>query len=446
MKIKSYTDFFKFISGEGHSLSLEHRIFNSSSFLICILAILATAINLVLGIHGTLTIVTLVLSLIFVVIYYLSRFKQLFEYLHLPFVILIYSVAIITWLLNAGTKGPIAYAFIVLLIVVISISSKKYYKHYVVAIIVILLILFAVEYFYPEYIIDYENDQIRFFDVTSTLIIFLVLSSLSIRAIKRNYETEKELAEKRNKEITDSIDYASTIQKALLGSKAYIMKQFKDTFILFLPKDIVSGDFYWFKQVRNKKIIVAADCTGHGVPGALMSMLGMSFLSEIINTKENITAGEILNELKDKVVKSLRQDIKSGRDGMDLSLCIIDEDKQTLQLATASQYIYRIRDNKLEKIVVNRMSIGFSYTQEKFKSIDLDIKKDDVIYMFSDGYLDQFGEPKGDKFKTKPYKELLLRIHKKSMAEQEEIMQRTLKAWQGNYSQTDDILVIGIKL
>jgi len=230
-------------------------------------------------------------------------------------------------------------------------------------------------------------------------------------------------------------------------------------FILFRPRDIVSGDFFWVKESDNKTIICVADCTGHGVPGAFMTMLGISFLNEILDKVVELNSALILNLLREKIKLSLHQTgfDTSPRDGMDMSLIILDFDLMSLQFSGANNPIMLIRDksenlvdsSKFEIIEIDgdSMPIGI-YTNEKstFSHHIVHIKMNDRIYMYTDGFVDQTGGPKGRKFMTKNLRNLIIEHNKKSMYEQKQIFEKTLNEWQRDRKQIDDITLMGIKL
>ncbi len=269
-----------------------------------------------------------------------------------------------------------------------------------------------------------------------------------IKRVKDKDLLEENLV-KQKKEITDSINYASLIQKAVFPPNELIDKLLKNYFILYEPKDIVSGDFYWVNKKNNKIIVIAADCTGHGVPGAFMSMLGISFLNEIINKLKAPKANEILNLLRKTVKRSLRQTGKYGeaRDGIDMALCIIDFENLELEFAGANNPLILIREDELLEVKADKMPIGIHFREkESFTNNKLKIKKNDRIYLFSDGYYDQFGGKRGRKFLKKNFKKLLKSIYEKKMEEQKIILKETLNNWKKNYEQIDDILVLGIEI
>lgn len=277
-----------------------------------------------------------------------------------------------------------------------------------------------------------------------------------IQAQKDVVEKAKDKIEKQQKSIMDSIHYASRIQEAVLPPDDYLNKILGEHFVLFRPRDIVSGDFYWATERGNKTVIVAADCTGHGVPGAFMSMLGMSFLNEIVNKDGILQANIILNRLRENVKKSLRQTGKENeaKDGMDIAVCIIDKTEMKIQYAGAYNPLLIIRDGKISRIKADRMPIGI-YLREKesFTNNIIDIKKGDLLYIFSDGYVDQFGGKSDSKIRSAKFKEILLENHKKSLNEQKAVLVKFLEEWMNHlddtgktYKQVDDILVIGMEI
>jgi serine phosphatase RsbU (regulator of sigma subunit) len=258
-----------------------------------------------------------------------------------------------------------------------------------------------------------------------------------------------DLVQEKNKYITASINYARRIQHAILRDPEEIRDLGKDCFILYMPKEIVSGDFYWFNNSQGKLIVVAGDCTGHGVPGALMSMLGISFLEEIVNYRGITESGKILDEMKIMVQRALRQTgtREEAKDGMDISLCMIDQSTNTLQYSGAYNNLYLIRNSEMIEYPADRMPIGiFEKTDPDFRSNSVETYPDDIIYMFSDGYADQFGGPNHKKYKYAALKTFLLKIHQLPLPEQKQKLEKELNNWKGANSQTDDILILGLKI
>jgi serine phosphatase RsbU (regulator of sigma subunit) len=220
-------------------------------------------------------------------------------------------------------------------------------------------------------------------------------------------------------------------------------------FIFYRPRDIVSGDFYWIKQAFGRTYIIAADCTGHGVPGAFMSMLGVAFLNEIVSKRECDSSDIVLNELRRKVTTTLSQsEIGAGAaDGMDISLIIIDNETKNMQFSGAYNYLVYIREGELNVMKADRMPIGKYHLKEKlFSKQEMQLLPGDILYLFTDGYRDQFGGVRNSKYGSKGFKKLLLDIHEKPMNHQHAILEEELSEWKGDKEQIDDILVLGIKM
>ena len=276
--------------------------------------------------------------------------------------------------------------------------------------------------------------------------------------IKQNKELEKQrdITQKqhdtiahKNKEINDSINYAKRIQTATLPTSEIDKSIIDEHFILFLPKDIVSGDFYWYHDFEEHTVVTAVDCTGHGVPGAFMSMIGVSFLNEIIIEKKILDAGQILNMMRNRVVTALDQTnkISGASDGMDMAICVIEKKTKKMQFSGAFNPMLCIRNNEIVEIKGDRMPIGiYAKMKNNFKTHTFDLQLNDKIYLFSDGYPDQFGGSKGRKFMIKNFKFFLQEINELPMNEQKNILESSLENWKGKFDQIDDILVIGFKI
>jgi serine phosphatase RsbU (regulator of sigma subunit) len=258
-----------------------------------------------------------------------------------------------------------------------------------------------------------------------------------------------DIIEEKNHDITASINYASRIQRAILPSVKDIEGLEESIFILYLPKDIVSGDYYWFSTIGDKLILIAADCTGHGVPGAFMSMLGNSFLEEIINTNKITDPGVILDNLSREVKRALHQkgNINEAKDGMDISICVIDRKRNTLQFSGAYNNLYLVRNGELNEYNADRMPIGYYDDEDKkFTSRLIETQTGDMIYMYSDGYADQFGGADHKKFKYTALKNMVLEICKLPLWEQRDKLEKRFLEWRGSQEQTDDVIVLGYRL
>ena len=256
--------------------------------------------------------------------------------------------------------------------------------------------------------------------------------------------------EENNKNMMDSINYAKLIQEAMLPEKAVLTNYFPNSLIIYRPKDIVSGDFYWFVERDNKLLIAVADCTGHGVPGSLMSMIGYSLLNEIVNVKKVRQPSEILSGLNRGIRRTLKQD-KIGNqrcDGMDIALCSIDRQQRVIEFAGANRHLIYFRDKALEMVKGNKHGIGGLHDESviAFTNHRICYDEGDIIYMCTDGYADQFGGSRGRRMMTRNMIKILEKSLSFGVNEQEQLLNHWLDKWQGNHEQTDDILLIGIQL
>lgn len=256
------------------------------------------------------------------------------------------------------------------------------------------------------------------------------------------------LLEKNNAQIHSSLSYASRIQNAILPKLNIESHLFLRNFVFYRPRDLVSGDFYWYKNFGRFSVIAAADCTGHGVPGAIMSMLGISFLNEIVNRRNLTMPGQILNELRASIKSSLKQtgEIGHSQDGMDIAFCSINIESKTLYFAGANNPLWLFREDEFIEIKADRQPVGIYFKENPFTEHSIQLNEDDVFYIFSDGFHSQFGGSNMTKYKLKRFKNLLKDIHKKTVNEQKEILINEFDSWKNNYQQTDDVLVIGLQI
>ncbi len=284
------------------------------------------------------------------------------------------------------------------------------------------------------------------------LLLLFVIASLIILFFKeemlksqKRITEQKNLIEEKNKDILDSIQYAQRIQLALLPSRNNIQLLFPGSFLYFQPKDIVSGDFYWIFQNENYRFAAVGDCTGHGVPGALMSVLGINLLHEIVENKGILRPAEILNELRSGIIAAFDKEGKSSeyKDGMDISILRIDRKANRYVFAAANNSVYHISGQELEEHDANRQPVGYSHNLKPFTEQESAYQQGDLLVLFTDGFADQFGGPKNKKFRYKPFKELLLKTRQE---DPEGVLSSSFKSWKGELEQVDDVCVLGIRL
>ena len=262
---------------------------------------------------------------------------------------------------------------------------------------------------------------------------------------KEEIEKQKERVTELYKDLTDSINYAKRLQQSILPSDQEVQSLIGEHFILFRPRDIVSGDFYWVKSSGSKRMIAAVDCTGHGVPGAFMSLVGNNVLNTV--TKVFTRPAQVLNNVNRLATEMLTTDGTSAKDGMDIALCTLDMEKMEMEFAGAHNPVYIIRNNELIEQKGDKMAIGsFEHSAPAFTNHVFRLEKGDCIYLFSDGYADQFGGPKGKKFMRKRFKELLVEVNPLHMNQQLDKLNEAFVEWRGREEQVDDILVIGIRV
>jgi serine phosphatase RsbU (regulator of sigma subunit) len=259
-------------------------------------------------------------------------------------------------------------------------------------------------------------------------------------------EEQNRSLEEKNKALADSLNYAKLIQNAITHKSERLNKVLPQSFMMDVPLDIVSGDFIRVDKKNDKIILALADCTGHGIPGALMSMIGCTLLNSVINCENKIHPSAILKTLNSKF-KKLTSQATVINDGMDIGVCSIDLQSMELNFAGAHRPLYLIRNNVLTEIKGDNLSIGYHTNEEAlFKNNSLKLEKNDTLYMFSDGYTDQFGGEKGKKFSTKRFKETLLSIQHLNMNEQEKYLITVLNQWKKELTQVDDICVLGFRI
>jgi len=337
-------------------------------------------------------------------------------------------------------------------------KNKKVAIFYLFAILAFMLVCKKLQTIVDPLLI-LTNDQMIFFRTFNVLSAAIVTYFITyyFKAANEEYESKliemNEVVSEKNKEITDSIEYAKHIQNGILPSPNIIHSCLPDSFIFYKPKDIVAGDFYWIHtpspvgEGRGEVLFAACDCTGHGVPGAMVSVICSNALNRAVKEFNLIDPGKILTKVRELVVETFEKSENEVKDGMDISLCVWNKNTNELLWAGANNPLWIISsDNKLHEIKPDKQPIGKTDYGKPFATHALQLNKGDSMYIFTDGYPDQFGGVKGKKFKYKQLEGLLMANSKKSMQEQKNILERSFTEWKGSLEQVDDVLVMGIKI
>jgi serine phosphatase RsbU (regulator of sigma subunit) len=511
-------EFFSYIIGGAQKFSLRYRMANAILIISALFGVQATIANILLELPIITVYGSAIFGIILFILYYFSRFKNKMEIaVSIALLLAIFFYTPVMWIGNAGSNGGAVYYIFLYGAFIISLIKGKKAWFYIFLLASTSITLLILEHFQLIKIYPYADAMGRISDLAVSfvfvifgisIIIYIytqefykstdllntkntklansnqqILSQKSeIEAQRDEIETQRDAVvqqknkiEEIHKSLSESIDYATRLQESILPEKSILKKYLSDFFVLFKPKDKVSGDFYWWTHIENHTIITAADCTGHGVPGAFMSMLGISFLREIVQ-KEYIThTGIILRKLRKEIIKSLNQKdkIHNQKDGMDMAIISINHETNTIQFSGANNPLYIItnaelnilskenlssiklydklnlknKDSKfLYEIKPDKMPIAIYDKMSRFTTHEIQIKKGDQIYLFSDGFADQFGGERNKKYKYKPFKNLLLENANKSMQEQFDILKSSFTKWKGNNEQVDDLVIIGIKI
>ncbi len=277
---------------------------------------------------------------------------------------------------------------------------------------------------------------------------FLEWQNNAIRKQKEEIQAQRDKISEQNNDITASIHYAQRIQNAMLPGSEVTDKLLQNYFVFFKPRDIVSGDFYWCAQIGFKVVVVAADCTGHGIPGAFMSMLGIAFLNDIVNKEKITDPDKILNQMRTQIIDALKQDEAQNkmREGMDIAVITIDRLVNRIEFAGANNPLLIVRKNEIIEINADRMPVGIYPKMKPFKKEIFMAEEDDTLYLFSDGYYDQFGGSNNKKFMYKRFKQQFLDIRYNTMQSQERKLEEIFEQWRGTHFQIDDLLIIGVRI
>lgn len=337
------------------------------------------------------------------------------------------------------------------------------WKMYYSIIVVVISLIANIVFFYYDSQLTLEEDLVNGGLLTFTVAVFSIIliqtrydltkkeiiARLALRESNANLAIQKALVEEKNSEVTKSIRYAKRIQEAILPENNAISAHFPEHFVLFKPRDIVSGDFYWFDHINGKSIVAVADCTGHGVPGAFMSMIGNTLMNKIIAEEKNTDPADILFEMRREIIASLKQTERSEpKDGMDVALCIVDHSKRELHFSGAFNPLILVQKGVVRKIKGSRMPVGYYYDRNEipYESHSISYESGDSFYIMSDGFADQFGGKNDRKFGAKRFRDLIKSIQSQPMNLQKARLEEEHLDWKKSTPQLDDILIIGAKL
>jgi serine phosphatase RsbU (regulator of sigma subunit) len=301
----------------------------------------------------------------------------------------------------------------------------------------------------------HQENYIHFIIDSAPFVLAFVAYFLISTLVKKEIKLKEQIKKQRDKildqqkDIIDDIQYSKLIQEAVLPTKEFMDSILPPYFILSMPKSIVSGDFYWVEKHKNEIVIACVDCTGHGISGSFMHMIGTIALNEIINKGNFKTASDILDQLREDVIRALKQTGEEGEvsNGMDITLCIINLQNYSLKYAGAYNPLYIIRNGELQIIEADRMPIGIHFKPtHPFVNHNIEVNEGDMIYLFTDGFIDQFGGSHGKKLRHKPFQQILLDVYTQPVDKQKEDLLSYFSKWKGHYPQIDDVLVMGLKI
>ena len=455
------------ISNNGIPLELDEnekkriRILNIMLFIIIILSLLFLIIDLFHQVYEgvAITLITIFTNLIILFLIHKKKYT-LSKWFSLVFIIAYISLLTI---LTGKNTGTIIYLIPGVLFPTVIFHNKK---------IIILLSIFIIGLFSTLFWLTQSigpfielTDEVRVIYQFSGMLGVIITSFLMVwyfRNLNDAYEDiiiekneslitsnnkvnqQKLKLEIKNKEITDSLNYAKRIQQAILPPQSKINNHLKNNFILYLPKDIVAGDFYWLEEKEDGVLFAAADCTGHGVPGAMVSVVCNNALNRSVREYDLTDPGKILDKTREIVIQEFEKSEDEVKDGMDIAICSLEGN--TLKYAGAHNTLWIIRNGEVLETKANKQPIGQFDKPEPYTTHSFELEKGDSIYIFSDGYVDQFGGVKGKKFKSKAFRELLISIQEKTMEEQRILIDEAFETWKGNLEQIDDVCVIGVRV
>ena len=440
------------------------RLLNITTFFILAINLFFLLLHLSMKMYEPIIIVLIAISTLFIILYLIKKHYFLTAKL-LSFIFILGNV-FSTFLFAGANTGNLLY--LIPLMLYPTVIFRKKITIYICSSIVIIVyfILKLWSYNYTPYLLMEGNESEIYYSVSILMIMiisFLIIwyfkrenieyeqiiinNNLRLTEANKKVENQKIILQDKNKAITDSINYASRIQNAILPSKDIINSVFPDSFILYIPKDIVAGDFYWTIKTNTHFYFAVADCTGHGVPGAMLSVLCHNALNKTITVNKLNQTNDILDNTKSIIVETFYATNKDIYDGMDICLCSYNFESKIIQFSGANNNLLKISTNKeIFEYRGDRQSIGLSDINKGFSVNNIETSPGDCFYLYSDGYIDQFGGEKGKKMKLSKFKDILLSNYTKEMDLQKNEIKKSFESWKGNSEQIDDVCVMGIKI
>ena len=464
--------------GSTEEFSLSHRISNAALIVGVLLGIQASVSNYLLNLPPVTIYTTMLMVVILLVLYYFSRVKKTFYFSAVTAILInIFLYTPVMWISNGGSSGGFQYyLFIWATFIIATIRKKSLIIFLISSTVIVFLALLYYEYHFPDRIIGYPSKADKYADliVGFIFVFFAVIvmfytytvqydktnlelslknselkkQNIKLKNHQKKIESQRKILEIQNMHIKDSINYAQKIQKAVFPSIEVLKRNTKDSFLLYLPKEKIGGDFYYYTKIKDCFIAVIADSTGHGVPGGFMSMLGITILEEIIKRKNILDAAEILNKFRDEIIISLDQEnIRSTtNDGFDVAICIFNPEKKRINYAGANLPLLLMRNKEIISYAPDNMPVGTYITMKSFKNNYIEIQENDIVYLYTDGITDQFGGVKNQKFSFHRLKRVLTNNADEPLFIQKEQLKKTFRNWKGKQKRTDDALITGFKL
>jgi len=362
------------------------------------------------------------------------------------FIVAMFAISIV------GEVGNDKYFMIVCgIIPLIVFREQKFYIPFIIINVLTFFLISWAQTFVPP-VVELPTEQLQYYINTNAVVIFIFvffLLSLFKKEIfdyQLKTQLQKEQIEEHSEEVRQSIEYAKKIQEAILPPKTFFEENLPNSFVLYRPKDIVAGDFYWMEKIGDKVLFACADCTGHGVPGAMVSVVCCNALHSAVNEFGMRTPAEILDKTRDLVIETFRRSDREVKDGMDISLCSYDPKTKELIFAGANNGLYLLRGGELTETKPDKQPVGNYANAKPFTDVRIQLEEDDSIYLFTDGFADQFGGEKGKKYKYKPFKKLLSELTSSPIKEHGTMIEKEFNDWRGDLEQIDDVCIIGVKV